>query len=264
MGLRAARRPGIYVRCRSRETDRAPDPSPVHPIPLMRRTAVSILCLILAACGPARRPAPIAPPPPPPVIAEPVPPPPPPIVAGGSVWTRDAGTQLRTEQGGVPMPFLFMRLEVLRADTTDLLVRCVHCPGVPQGWVPREGVVHIIRRPEEARRLDLAEFVLAVRDAASRRDVETLRRAMSSDFVHSLGPLEMGLLETFAAWEREQYRTLDRLPFILDRGVSTVSGTPVWAAPPEWAASLQYRDLRAGFRRGPGGWDWIFLVRDGI
>ena len=232
----------------------------------MHRLAVLVFCLLLAACGgPGRRPAPIAPPAPPPVIpAVPVPPPPPRIVAGGSVWTRDAGLQLRTPAGGVTLPYLFMRLEVVRADTTDLLVRCVHCPGTPEGWLERAGVVHIVRPPQEARRLDLAEFVLAVRDAAARQDVQTLRSAMSGDFVHSLGPLEMGLLETFAAWEREQYRTLDRLPFILDRGVATVRGTPVWAAPPEWAASLQYRDLRAGFQRGPDGWAWIFLVRDGV
>lgn len=230
----------------------------------MRRTAVLTFFLLLAACGGPRRPAPIAPPLPPPVLAEPLPPPPPQIAVGGSVWTRDAGMQLRTDQGGVPLPYLFMRMEVLQLDTTDILVRCVHCPGTPQGWVARTGVVHVVRPPQEARRLDLAEFVLAVRDAAARQDVQTLRRAMSGDFVHSLGPLEMGLLETFASWEREQYRTLDRLPFILDRGVATVPGTPVWAAPPDWAASLQYRDLRAGFRRGTDGWEWIFLVRDGV
>lgn len=234
----------------------------------MRRAAVLTFCLILAACGgPTRRPRPVAPPPlppPPVVVADTLPPAPPPIVASQSVWTRDAGTQLRTESGGVTLPYVFMRLEVLRADTTDLLVRCVHCPGVPQGWIERAGVVHWVRPPLETRRLELADFVLAVRDAASRRDVETLRRAMSREFAHTLGPLEMGLLETFAAWEREQYRSLDRLPFILDRGVATVPGTPVWAAPPEYAASIQYHDLRAGFRRGPDGWEWIFLVRDGM
>jgi hypothetical protein len=233
----------------------------------MRRAAVLTLWLILTACGgPTRRRLPPVPPPPPPapVVVDTLPPPPPQIAAGQSVWTRDAATQLRTESGGVTLPYVFMRLEVLRADTTDLLVRCVHCPGAPQGWIARAGVVHIVRAPQEARRLELADFVLAVRDAAARQDVETLRRTMSREFVHSLGPLEMGLLETFAAWEREQYRTLDRLPFILDRGVATVPGTPVWAAPPEYAAAIGYRDLRAGFRRGPDGWEWIFLVRDGL
>jgi hypothetical protein len=232
----------------------------------MRRAAVLTLCLLTACGGPARRPAPVAPPPlpPPPVVADTAPPAPPQITVNQSVWTRDAGTFLRGESSGVRLPYIFMRLEVLRADTTDLLVRCVHCPGEPQGWVTRQNVVHWVRPPQETRKLDLADFVLTVRDAAARQDVETLRRAMSREFVHSLGPLEMGLLETFASWEREQYRTLDRLPFILDRGVATVPGTPVWAAPPEYAGSIGYRDLRAGFKRGTDGWEWIFLVRDGV
>jgi hypothetical protein len=171
--------------------------------------------------------------------------------------------QLRTDAGGATIPFVAMRLEVLRADSAELRVRCVHCAGVPEGWVPRGSVVHQPRTPVEAARLDLAEFVLAIRDAAARQDVQALRPVMARDFVHTLGPLEMGLLETFAAWEREQYRSLDRLPFLLDRGVATLPGTPVWAAPPEYAADLRFGDLRAGFRRGPSGWEWIFLVRNG-
>jgi hypothetical protein len=230
----------------------------------MRRAATLSLLLLVAACGgPARRPAP--PPPPPPPVAPPAvqPSAPPPIVQFQSVWTRDAGAQLRAEWGGVPLPYVFMRLEVLRADTTDLLVRCIHCPGTPEGWISRDRVVHWARPPQAAARLDLAEFVLAVREAASARDLEALRPVMARDFVHSLGPLDMGLLETFAAWEREGFRTLDRMPFVLDRGVATVAGTPIWAAPPEYAADTRYGDLRAGFRRGPEGWEWIFLVRNG-
>jgi hypothetical protein len=233
----------------------------------MRRLAVPILCALLAGCGtPPRHPAPVAPvvPPPPPAVIDTTPPAPPPIAAGQNVWTRDAGTLLRGETSGVTLPYVFMRLEVLRADTTDLLVRCVHCPGAPQGWISRESVVHWVRPPAQTRKLDLAEFVLSVRDAAARQDVETLRQSMSREFVHTLGPLELGLLETLAAWEREGYRTLDRLPFILDRGVATVPGTPVWAAPPEFASTLGYQDVRAGFKRGTDGWEWIFLVRDGV
>jgi hypothetical protein len=230
----------------------------------MRRHPVLLLFLAAGACGtPPRRPAPVPPPPPPPPVVEPaLPPGPPPIVENSSVWTRDAG-QLRGESGGVPLPYLGMRLEVLRVDSAELLVRCVHCPGTPEGWIAREGVIHYPGRPADARRGDLAEFVLAVRDAASRHDMEALRPVMSRDFVHSLGPLDMGLLETFAAWEREQYRTLDRMPFILDRGVASVPGTPVWAAPPEWASTAGYGDVRVGFRRGENGWEWIFLVRNG-
>ena len=229
----------------------------------MRRPAVLLLLCLLAACGaPAPRPLPAPPPVAPPPAAV-LPPAPPPIAPFQSVWTRDAGSQLRTDAGGVPLPYVFMRLEVLRADTADLLVRCVHCPGSPEGWIGRDRVVHWARPAGEAARLDLADFVLAVRDAAARQDLEALRAMMSRDFVHSLGPLDMGLLETFAAWEREQYRTLDRMPFILDRGVATVVGTPIWAAPPEYASQQGYGDLRAGFRRGPQGWEWIFLVRGG-
>ena len=232
----------------------------------MRRLAVLTLLALLAACGGSRPPARVAPvvlPPPPPEI-DTMPPPPPPIVANQSVWTRDAGILLRGETSGVTMPFVFMRLEVLRADTADLLVRCVHCAGAPQGWVSRESVVHYVSPRADPRKLELADLVLAVREAASQRNVEAMRRVMSREFVHTLGPLEMGLLETFAAWEREGYRTVDRLPFILDRGVATVPGTPVWAAPPEYASQLGYQDVRAGFRRGADGWEWIFLVRDGM
>lgn len=231
----------------------------------MRRFAVLILLALLAACGgppPVRVPPMVLPPPP--AVIDTTPPPPPPIVANQSVWTRDANTLLRGESGGVRMPFIFMRLEVLRADSAELLVRCVHCPGAPEGWIARESVVHHVRPPEQVRKGDLAEFVLAVREAASQRNTDALRRAMSREFVHTLGPLEMGLLETFAAWEREGYRAVDRLPFILDRGVATVPGTPLWAAPPEYAAQLGYQDVRAGFRRGEEGWEWIFLVRDGM
>jgi hypothetical protein len=229
----------------------------------MRHPALLVFLLLLGACvGPAPRPAPA--PPPPPVAPPVLPPAPPPIVQFQSVWTRDAGAQLRLDGGSLALPYVFMRLEVLRADTTELLVRCVHCPGNQEGWITRESVVHWAQRPETAARLDLADFVLAVREAAAQRDMEALRPVMSRDFVHSLGPLDMGLLETFAAWERESFRTLDRMPFVLDRGVATVIGTPIWAAPPEYAANLGFGDLRAGFRRGPAGWEWIFLVRGGV
>jgi hypothetical protein len=226
----------------------------------MRRFAVPIACLVLAACPAPQRPAP--PPAPVPVRAGPAAPPA--IVQSQSVWTRDAGLVLRGEGGAATLPFVFMRLEVLRADTTELLVRCVHCPGAPIGWLARGSVVHVPPDVSTAAEMELADFALAVRDAASRRDVPALRRAMSRDFVHTLGPIDPGILETLAQWEREGYRSVDRLPFLLDRGIASVAGTAIWAAPPEYASDLRYNGLRAGFRRGREGWEWVFLVSGGM
>ncbi|HEX8318476.1 hypothetical protein [Longimicrobium sp.] len=226
----------------------------------MRPFAVPIACLALAACPAPQQPVP--PPAPAPVQAGP--PAPPAIVQAQSVWTRTAGLVLRGETGAVTLPFVFMRMEVLRADTTALLVRCVHCPGGPLGWLPRESVVHVPQEVATAAEMELADFALAVRDAALRRDVPALRRAMSRDLVHTLGPIDPGILETLAEWEREGYRSVDRLPFLLDRGIASVTGTAIWAAPPEYASDLRYNGLRAGFRRGREGWEWVFLVSGGM
>jgi hypothetical protein len=38
----------------------------------------------------------------------------------------------------------------------------------------------------------------------------------------------------------------------------------VWAAPPEFVNQRGYSDLRAGFRRGAGGWEFSFLVRSAL
>ena len=219
------------------------------------------LLLLASACTAAPPPPAPAPEPEPAPAAEPALPE---IAAGRSVWNRDPGVQLRGGAGGATLPYLFMRLEVLEADSAEVRVRCVHCPGTPEGWIARERVVHVPSRPEEAAGGDLAGFALALRDAAIRQDLRALRAVMSHEFSHQLSPLEPGLLETLAAWEREGYRTLDRFPFLLDRGIAAVAGTQVWAAPPEYATDRRYADLRAGFRRGAEGWEWIFLVRDGM
>ncbi|HEX8391530.1 MAG TPA: hypothetical protein VF665_04150 [Longimicrobium sp.] len=222
------------------------------------------LLLLLAACGGPSRPRPAAAPVPPPAPAvEPAAPVPPPIVQFQSVWTRSPGLRLRGETSMTPLPWMFMRLEVLRADTTDLLVRCAVCPGAPTGWLERAAVVHYAPAPIDAARMELADFAFAVRDAASRRDIRALRPVMARTFAGTLGPVEVGMLETLAAWEREGYRSLDRMPFLMDRGITTVSTTQVWASPPEYATNPAYADLRAGFRRGPEGWEWVFLVANG-
>jgi hypothetical protein len=187
------------------------------------RPSLLVLPLLLAACIPAPQVAPEPEPFPPPPAADVVPPPPP-----TEAWTAEPGTALRTAGQPAVLPHAFMRLEVMHADTAELMVRCVWCPGQPIGWVPLAAVVHESPAPREAAALSLAEFALAVRAAATRRDVEALRPVMARDFVHSLGPAEGGVLEALAAWEREGYRLLDQVPRLMDGGIVAVPGTPVW------------------------------------
>jgi hypothetical protein len=156
-----------------------------------------------------------------------------------------------------------MRLQVLRVDSAELLVRCLVCRGAPTGVLPRASVVHELRAPADAAKLELADFVLAVREAARLRDYESLRAMMSRDFVYSLDDAE-GVLEALAGWQGRRTGDLQRLPALLDRGIMSVGPGGVWAAPPEFVTQRGYNDLRAGFRRGPNGWQFIFLVRPGL
>lgn len=227
------------------------------------RRSVFLLILLAACAGPSRPRAAVPAAAPVPAMVAEAAPAPSPIAQFQSVWTRVPGLRLRGETSMTPLPFTFMRLEVLRADTTELLVRCAVCPGTPSGWLERSAVVHHAPAPIDAAQMELADFAFAVRDAAARRDIQALRPVMARTFAGTLGPVELGMLETLAAWEREGYRALDRMPFLMDRGIVTVSTTQVWASPPEYATSAAYADLRAGFRRGANGWEWIFLVANG-
>jgi hypothetical protein len=124
-------------------------------------------------------------------------------------------------------------------------------------------VVYEPRAPLEARQLGLAEFALAVREAARRRDIPALQRVMSRDFVSTLeGPEGPG--EAIAGWQGPRANDLERLSGLLDRGIVSTGGGGVWAAPPEFVNQRGYADLRAGFRRGTQGWEFIFLVRSGV
>jgi hypothetical protein len=226
----------------------------------MRRTALAVLAVLLAACRP---PSPdLSPVPGPEPPAQPEVDAPPRLGVGSIAWNREQGIALRAGSGARTLPFRFMRLDVLEVDSAEVRVRCRFCPGEPEGWIAIGDVVHVPARPLEARD-DLAEFALAVRTAALHRDVDALRPVMSREFSHQLGPGEPGLIETLSAWAAEEYASLDRVPWLLDRGVAPVPGTTLWAAPPEHATTRGYADLRAGFRRGADGWEWIFLVRDG-
>ena len=223
----------------------------------LRSMAAVALC-VLAACVPPPRPAPVPPPPPPP--PPPAPPPGPPPFAATEVWTAQPGLVLRVPGGDVTLPWTFTRLQVMRIDSTELLVRCLTCRGAPTGLISRASVVHQALPPADAAKLELADFALAVREAARLRDYDALRAMMSRDFVHSLDDAE-GVLEAVAAWQGRRASDLQRLPALLDRGLMSVGPGGVWAAPPEFVTQRGYNDLRAGFRRGRNGWEFIFLVR---
>lgn len=217
-------------------------------MPLPRLLAIALFVLV-AACGGVRRahapPAPAAPPVPP---------------AAPYVWTREPGVRLRGDSAETQLPYTFMRLDVVSADSAGFTVRCAFCARPTAGWVSRDDVIHDSRtRPGVAAGMDLASFLLAVRAAASARDVAALREVMAREFVHDLSGRD-GMVEALGDWEREAYRRLDRLPFVLDRGVSAVPRTEVWAAPPEYATDVRFRDLRAGFVRRDGYWSWVFLT----
>lgn len=220
--------------------------------PAVRALALAAAWL-LAACAPPPPPAPPpAPPPPPPPQA--------PAFTATEVWTAEPGVVLRGDSAATTLPWTFMRLAVVRVDSTELVVRCMACRGFPIGRVPRGRVVYEVRPPADAARLELADFALAVRDAARRRDYAALRRMMARDFVYSLDLAE-GQLETISAWQGRRSGDLDRLPALLDRGIVSTGGGGVWAAPPEFVTQRGYGDLRAGFRRGANGWEFAFLVR---
>lgn len=222
----------------------------------LRRLAALALCAA-AACVPPPRPVPAPPPPPP------APPPGPPPFTATEVWTAQPALVLRGESGPVTLPWAFMRLQVLRIDSTELQVRCLICRGAPTGMISRASVVHAARPPAEAAQLELADFALAVREAARLRDYAALRTMMSRDFIYSLDDAE-GVLEALAAWQGRRTGDLQRLPSLLDRGIMSAGPGGVWAAPPEYVTQRGYNDLRAGFRRGPTGWQFIFLVRPGV
>ena len=219
------------------------------------RLAFAALALLAASCTPPPRPAPAPPPPP-------AGPPPPPPFTATEVWTSQPGVVLRGETASTTLPWAFMHLLVVRVDSAELVVRCAVCAGGPVGRVRRDRVTHQVRTPLQARDLELADFALAVREAARRKDFPALRAVMARDFTWSLTYPD-GALEAVSAWQSYRASDLERLPGLLDRGIVSTTGG-VWAAPPEFATVRGYNDLRAGFRRGANGWEFSFLVRSSL
>jgi hypothetical protein len=217
-----------------------------------RRLYIAALAaLALTACGPRAVPHP------------PVPqaPPHPPRFAYADVWTRVGGVRLERDSSAFTIPYAAMRLQVLSPDTVGgILVRCIVCAVPVDGRVHAQDVIYQPRTLADAARDSLAAFVLAVREAARRRDVPALRTVMAPAFVYAPNGPD-GVLVAVGSWQDDRYATLDRVPALLDRGVAQVPGTDVWAAPPAHATRPGYQQLRAGFRRVAGRWQWIFLVQ---
>jgi hypothetical protein len=212
---------------------------------------VALLCG-LTACTAVRRP---------PVVVAPAEPEPAraPEFPSSLAWTARADVQVLTEGGEVIIPNPFTRVNVLRVDTLGIHVRCLYCIPTVDGLLPREDLVYEPLRPDSAARHGLAEFLLAVREAASRRDEEALRPVMARDFTFSLAG-GAGPLDAFHRWRFQGYRALDNLPPLLDRGVVTRDSV-IWSAPPAFLEDPEYHGLRAGFRRSAEGrWEWIYLV----
>ncbi|MDB4947546.1 MAG: hypothetical protein JWM27_195 [Gemmatimonadetes bacterium] len=218
------------------------------------RQCAAALASLALGCGPR---APVPPPAAPAPVAAPAPEP----FPYADVWTRAPGVVLVRDSGSGVLPYASMRLQVLRADTADLLrVRCITCPVPMDGRVRRGDLVYRPADLATASADSLSAFILAFREAVKRRDLAALRAVMSPTFVHAAdGP--DGVLEAVSRWQEEAYRPLDALPALLDRGVAQVPGTDLWAAPPPFVTRSGYQQLRAGFRRVNGRWTWMFLVR---
>lgn len=176
------------------------------------------------------------------------------------VWAVDGGVELDTGVETIVLPRPFMALDVVGRDPTGLLVQCRHCEGMPIGYVADEDVVYDPLPPEVAAWGSLADFALAIREAAANRDLDALRTVMAFDFSSSLvGPQHPDA--AFAVWRNEQFASLDRVPSLLAQGLAPLDDG-IWAAPLEYVEDLSYRGLRLGFRRSPDGrWEWLFLIR---
>src|SRR5690606_36561942 len=108
---------------------------------------------------------------------------------------------------------------VVGRDPTGLLVQCRHCEGMPIGYVADEDVVYDPLPPEVAAWGSLADFALAIREAAANRDLDALRTVMAFDFSSSLvGPQHPDA--AFAVWRNEQFASLDRVPSLLAQGLA--------------------------------------------
>lgn len=208
--------------------------------------------LLLGGCGGPPPPAPSPAPEP-----EPAPPPLPQVV-----WTARPEVTVRRGTTAVALERPFTRLDVAGRDSTGMLVvTCAYCEPLVSGLVAESDVVVEPRTPQEAAAGSIAEFALAVRDAAAWRRIEDLTPVMASDFTFGFSAQRDRAI-TLTAWEWERFRNLDQVPRLLDEGMVEIE-TDFWVAPVEYAGTPGYQGLRLGFRRSAetGRWEWLFLVR---
>ena len=192
---------------------------------------------------------------------------PPPVVQppDSAVWTARADVPLRTDTAEIALPRAFSRLDVLGVDAAGLRVRCSSCDDPVVGWVAEQDVVFAsadVPLPAAAADGDLVGFLSALRSAAERRDIPALQAVMHPDFTFSFGA-GGGRLEAAAAWQAQDFRPLDQLIAVLDRGVASTDEA-IWVAPPEFATGSRYAGIRTGFRRANERWVWLFFVGKGL
>ena len=160
------------------------------------------------------------------------------------------------------MPRPFTRLDVAGRDSLGVLrVTCAYCATEVSGEAAEADLVYEASTPAEAAAGTIAEFALAVRDAAAWQRVESLTPVMASDFTFGFSAQrDRGI--TMTAWARENFRDLDQVPRLLDEGLVQIDDG-FWVAPAEYADRPGYQGLRLGFRRNgeTGRWEWLFLVR---
>jgi hypothetical protein len=205
-----------------------------------------------AAVGCTAAPPPAAPVPEttPPAIEEAVEAPAPQLTHG-VVWTAMANIAIRTEHGIAAISHPLTRLEVLEADSATLRIRCVRCEVPLEGWVERASVIYEPSTPAEAASGELAGFALALRKAALERNLAALHPVMYERFTFSFGG-GGGPADAFTRWRFENFRTLDQLAPLLDRGLASFDGE-IWSAPPEFATRVQaYMALREQARSRVG------------
>jgi hypothetical protein len=216
-----------------------------------RSWPVLLAAFVLAGCVPAQ----LSVPPPESVL---LPAPPARYSAPDTVWTDAPDRALRRDAAPYVLRRAFTRLEVLEADSAELLVQCTVCGEPVIGWVARNQVIHAPTTPDSAAVRSIAEFALAVRRAAIEQDPVALDRVLAHDFTFSsLGSYGRDL--ALMAWRSENYRTLSRVPALLDQGLSPMG--EFWVAPPNFAERFGYSGFRLGFTRTAAGrWEWVFAV----